>query len=697
MPKQENQRFKQLRPHSTAVLGLVSSLRFVSQAASAIAVLVGCLMLALWALNIEALKRVLPGLSATNPTTALVFILAGVSLLLLRAERANRRRSRIAQGCAFIVALVGLLKLIEVLFGWDLDVDHLLFRERLAVGYQLPSRMEPNTALNLLLIGSALLLLDRQTHRGHWPAQFLALAAILASLLPLVGYVFGVESFYGGTVSYIPMPLPTALTFVVLAVGLLCVRPDRGLMAIVTSDTMGGVVARHLLPAAILVPVVLGWLRWWGEWAGLYEPELGGALFVLANMIVFAVLVGWNARLLHQSDTERRRTEEALRKSEARNRAVVDTASDAVITMTANGLIRSFNPAAQRVFGYTAEEAIGQPLTMLMPERFRGPHETGFRRYLETNEARVVGKGAIEFVGLRKDGEEFPLELSLAEMREEDHILFTGIIRDVTERKLGEEKIRRLNASLERRVAERTKQLAESERRLKELVGKLVAAQEEERRRVAYEVHDSLTQVAVAAHQHLQAFADEHPSGSKVRSSELDRALKLAQRTVKEARGVIEGLRPTALDDFGLAIALRQLVEGLKNEDWKIDYKEALGKERLSPEIETALYRVLQEALTNVQKHAHSAKAHVTLVREGKKVRLEVRDEGHGFDPAAASGDSGGPGERVGLSSMRERVALLGGELKITSEPGKGTLVVAEVPLAEVPLAAVSEGNGDRS
>ena len=135
---------------------------------------------------------------------------------------------------------------------------------------------------------------------------------------------------------------------------------------------------------------------------------------------------------------KRREADAALRESEARTRAVVETAPDAIITMT-NGITRTFNTGAERIFGYTAEEAIGQPLRMLMPERFRGPHEAGFRRYLETGEGRIVGKGPVELSGLRKDGTEFPLELSLGKMHEEDDILFTGILRDVSERKQAEE------------------------------------------------------------------------------------------------------------------------------------------------------------------------------------------------------------------------------------------------------------------
>ena len=223
-------------------------------------------------------------------------------------------------------------------------------------------------------------------------------------------------------------------------------------------------------------------------------------------------------------------------------------------------------------------------------------------------------------------------------------------------------------------------ELAEHERQLRELVGKLVAAQEEERRRVAHEVHDGLAQMMVAVQQHLQAFAKQHPPGSPQGQKKLDWTLELVQQTVEEARRVIAGLRPSALDDFGLATAIRLQVEALRSEGWKIDYEETLGDERLPTMVETALYRVAQEALTNARKHAGTRRARLKLGRLGQEVRLRVRDRGRGFREEAAPA-GGGLGERVGISSMRERVALLGGELKVCSRPGTGTLVVAKVPL----------------
>src|SRR5215217_3606693 len=222
-------------------------------------------------------------------------------------------------------------------------------------------------------------------------------------------------------------------------------------------------------------------------------------------------------------------------------------------------------------------------------------------------------------------------------------------------------------------------ELTEREKRLESLVGKLLAAQEEERRRVAYEVHDGLAQVAVSAHQHLQAFSRRHPPDTERGKRDLQRTSKLVRQTVSDARKVIANLRPTALDDLGLAAALSLEVEGLRADGYRVGYKAEFGDERLPDTVEIGLFRAAQEALTNVRKHAQTGGVSIELRRREDEVRLEVRDCGRGFDPAELAG--GGPGERVGLAGMRERVALLGGELEIRSKPSEGTSVTVTLPV----------------
>jgi signal transduction histidine kinase len=232
-------------------------------------------------------------------------------------------------------------------------------------------------------------------------------------------------------------------------------------------------------------------------------------------------------------------------------------------------------------------------------------------------------------------------------------------------------------------------ELAERERDLHYLVGRMVAAQEEERRRLAYEVHDGFTQTAAAAYRRLALFAEHRPPESAQDREELEEAVALVRRTVGEARRVIANLRPTALDDFGLATAVRMQTEELRAEGYETTYEETLGEARLPTALETTLFRVAQEALTNVRKHAQTDRVRVALGPRDGAVRLEVSDRGRGFAPAEME-QAAGSGERVGLSSMRERIALLGGALEIRSEPGAGTSVVAEVP-----LVATGEGVQD--
>jgi PAS domain S-box-containing protein len=351
---------------------------------------------------------------------------------------------------------------------------------------------------------------------------------------------------------------------------------------------------------------------------------------------------------------------------------VIEDMADGVVVLDLQDRVVDMNPAAEHFLGCSARKAIGRGFTDLVPNwigLFEYPHGRAGQFHKEVS------------LGKEPTRRDYELTLSPVVDRKAHSRGRLILLHDVTERKRVEDEVRQLNATLEKRVADRTAQLAERERQLEDLVGKLITAHEEERRWLAYEVHDSLIQMVIAAQRYIQTFADTHPPGSKVRPGDLDRPLELIQQTVKEGRRMVEGLRPTTLDDFGLVTAVRQRVEELQNEGWEIGYEETFGEERLPTEVEITLFRVTQEALNNVQKHAQTTAVCIALTQRGRKVRLEVRDEGRGFDPSMLWAEQG-PVERVGLSSMRERVVLLGGELEIRSKPGAGTSVVAEVPLS---------------
>jgi PAS domain S-box-containing protein len=370
--------------------------------------------------------------------------------------------------------------------------------------------------------------------------------------------------------------------------------------------------------------------------------------------------------------TERKRTEEELRY----HAYLLENLNDAVIATDEQMLLTAWNKAAEKMYGWRADEVLGSHIWQVVPvEMTEDQRPEGLRELAEKGRLRT------EVITYGKEGMPVWVEgITVALRGEQGEITgYVNIRRDITERKRDEEELRRLNQDL-----------AERERELHSLVRRIVAIQEEERRRVAYEVHDGFTQTAAASYRRLQTFTEHHRPESEEEREELENAIALIRRTVEDARSVIANLRPTTLDDFGLATAIQMQVEELQTQGFEARYEGTLGEERLPSTLEINLFRVAQEALSNVRKHAETDRVCVAIGCHEGVVRLKVRDWGRGFRPSGVRGNAG-PGEKVGLSSMRDRVALLGGSLQIRSEPGLGTSVVAEIPL----LAAGEEEEAD--
>ncbi|MES2467796.1 MAG: PAS domain S-box protein [Verrucomicrobiota bacterium] len=414
---------------------LVAALRRFSHFASGTAILVGSAVLVGWLCDVSALKSILPIWVTMKANTALAFVLAGVALWMTRPEQTFPNPGHLGQGCAAACALIGLLTLSEHLFGWDLKIDQLLIADRSsALESSHPGRMAPVTALNFLLLGGALLLLEVKARHSHRPAHGLALVVSLTGLMALICY--GYDPQYLTVASATKMALHTALLFTLLPLGILCVRPERGLMAVITSEAEGGRMARRLLPAAIGIPIVLGWLKLTGEMGGLYSARFGETLYTTLNVASFAILIWWNAKTSNTKDIERRHAEQ-------RFRAVAEAANDAIISADHQGNIIGWNQGARTIFGYEEEDVQGAPLTVLMPERYRAAHLNGLERFKATGEARVIGHTA-ELHGLRRSGAEFPIELSLSTWEAEGARFFSAILRDLTDRKQVEAELKRL-------------------------------------------------------------------------------------------------------------------------------------------------------------------------------------------------------------------------------------------------------------
>jgi PAS domain S-box-containing protein len=362
------------------------------------------------------------------------------------------------------------------------------------------------------------------------------------------------------------------------------------------------------------------------------------------------------AEQLKSELAERKRVAESLRLSEARFRSVAQTAGDAIITIDSLGKIVFWNPAAERIFGYSADEAMGRVLTFIMPGRFRNAHIKGLEQALSTGQSGIIGK-TVERVGQRKNGAEFPVELSLASWKTQEGVFFTGIVRDVTRRKRADEEIRHLSRQL-------------------------ISVIEEERKKLARDLHDEFGRALTTLHFDIEALRNALPGELGELKTRCDESITLIEELGEDIRNISSELRPGMLDHLGLVPTLEWYIADFAKRvgGLHIDFRTVGIKERPDPEIEIVLYRILQEALNNIAKHSEAKHVNILLTYSHPKLICTIKDDGVGFEQTEGMVPFGSGKQGIGLLGMRERVGSVGGTMDIRSKNAEGTMLRVELP-----------------
>ena len=438
------------------------------------------------------------------------------------------------------------------------------------------------------------------------------------------------------------------------------------------------------------------------EWAQDVEVQLPGTRWLIrvwpkpevmsemrSNLPMATLLFGTAAGLMLMAIA---RIGQFLRSSQQRFSGILAISAEAVISMDAGQRITLFNRAAERIFGYSAAEILGQPMERLIPERFHRVHREHVARFARSRNDSLLMSDRSRVFGLRKDGSEFHMAASISKLSIAGDIVFTIICSDVTDAVLAEEQLRKSHEELELRVRERTAALEaaneflqmeilerkRAEEEIQDLSRRMMRVQEEERRNLARELHDGATQNFVTLSLHMGRMMRDPNAFS---SAALEEWMHLAEQGANELRTVSYLLHPPLLEELGLGLTLRGYVEGFaKRTGIQVSMNSQGELDNLGFDIELAVFRIMQEALSNVHRHSGSRTATVLIAYDGNLLRLQIADQGRGI-PAGT--DRSG----VGLGSMRERARLLKGKL-IVETGSTGTTIKVELPVARPEISS---------
>jgi len=405
----------------------------------------------------------------------------------------------------------------------------------------------------------------------------------------------------------------------------------------------------------------------------LATPFLGDHLIwliattVLADMLTIGtgIVLAMREAVLAEAQTLRAEEETAQAQAavedvEARLAAIVDSAMDAIITLDGEQRIVLFNRAAERVFRCARDEVLGSSIERFLPPPYRAEHREFIENFSRTGAtARRMGDG-IALWALRADGESFPIESSISQTVASGKHYYTVILRDITLRMQHEDALRR------------------QQQELRELSARVFEAREEEKTLIARELHDELGQLLTALKMDLAWLRERLPEGERALAGKAQQMNALLDSTVASVRRIAAELRPLMLDDLGLADAAQWLVEDFTRRvgiECRLDLDGDATFDEVARGPATAVYRALQESLTNIARHSGAKRAWVMLALRDSRLHLEIEDDGRGINL-----DEIAKPRSLGLKGMRERVHYLGGTLDIERAPRGGTRVKLSVP-----------------
>ena len=581
-------------------------------------------VLANWLLGIDALQMVMPGVPGMKANASLAYLLLGTSLYLLAGNRPGFWQLVVARGAAVATFALGAATLSQYSFGWRLGIDQLIVADRGVVFAPAPGRPSPGSALCFVLLSVSLLALRSPSGVWRWFVQLATLLTLSLALLSLVEYAYDVSALYRFPPFFF-MALQSAATLILISVGILLSRRDFEIMAPLRSPSLGGLIARKLLPAILILPMI-GWLRLRGEQWGLFDRELGQALSTLVVMVMLIGVVWSCARSLNQLDADRCRAEQSLRESERVYRAIGESIDYGVWLCDAEGRNTYVSPSFLKLAGITQEQCSDSGwVDVLAPHNAERTLEA-WKKCVETR-----GKWDWEHHFRGADGNlRSVLARGVPITDEQGKLLsWAGINLDISQLKHVERQLQSAYDELEVRIQERTAELTN----VNEMLRRSLEEKEVLLREVHHRVKNNLQ--VVSSLLHLQSLNTR--DSASVAMFQESRLRVQSMALVHERLYRSRDLAQIEFTDYLQGLA-NSLFESYRIDTGRIRLETHVDQVRLAIDTAVPCGLLINELVSNCLKHAFAGRTRGCIRIELQaitehEVLLCVADDGIGLPP----------------------------------------------------------------
>ena len=609
-------------------------------------IVIGLVALAGWIADLDILKSFSYNWVTIKVNTAIGMILSAISLLLY----ASGKNKRIAFLFAAIVFLLGIVTLCEYWFQWDAYIDNILVKDNLTLPPGEPGRMTKTSAWGGVLLGLTLFFYFSHNRVLRLIASCAIVLVLLQSFVILVAYLYASSQLYK-IFQLTSVSLPTIISGILISVAFIFSRPDYGFISVFYKQTSSAKLGRKAIFTGIILVILLGWLRIKGESAEIFDTSMGLSVMVVLFAIFFFLLIWLSTRKLNAA-------EEELAKTQMELDLIINNVEGIVWEADAKSFQFNFvSGQAERLLGYSKSKWIDDP-------KFWSDHihpedkEWAINFCINSTKNKVPHE--FEYRMIAADGNIIWLRDIVTVVVENDQpVKLRGIMVDITEQKKAE------------------KELEESYIAIRKLTDRLNHIREEERTSIAREIHDELGQNLMVMKMNADWLNNKIVDSDDVSKQRIKSLLEIVNNMVETVRRVSFDLRPSLLDDMGLSSAIEWHLDDFeKNSGVKIRFNGFDEEPKINDVIKTGLFRIFQESLTNVARHAGAKELAIDLKSENGDINMTIKDDGRGFDKEKIMAK-----KTLGILGMKERCTMMGGIYEISSTPGKGTMIMVKIPL----------------